>query len=135
MSSEYGTSLALRVLQIEDDFSYERVVRRVLAHAGVDLEIESRTCLQDGIELMREKHFDVVLLDLGLPDSFGIDTVKRMLEEFSDVPMIVVTGSEDEEIAREAVELGIRNYLVKGEATGAEIIAATLEDASQSSPA
>ncbi len=109
------------VLLIEDDRIDQEYFRRVIK--GADrVDVTTAQCLHDGIQLIRESHFDAVLFDLGLPDSYGLDTVKRMTEEFADLPLIVLTGTSNVQIARDASEYGLFDYLVKGQVTAAEII-------------
>lgn len=112
----------IRVLLIEDDAIDREHLRRVL-HASLDVSLQTACCLQDGIQLIRQTPLDVVLFDLGLPDSYGLDTIKRMVEEFPHVPLIVLTGLSDETTAREASSLGICHYLVKGQASASDIVA------------
>ena len=61
---------------------------------------------------------DLVLLDLGLPDSFGIDTVRGMHEAAPDLPIVVLTALSDEEVAIEAVREGAQDYLDKSQLNG-----------------
>ena len=58
--------------------------------------------------------FDVVLLDLGLPDSVGLDTLRRFLSHDNDVPVVVLTGMEAEYLGLEAIRSGAQDYLIKG---------------------
>ncbi len=110
-----------QVLLIEDDLIDQEYFRRIIKRTN-QVEVTIANCLQDGIELLRDQPFDAVLFDLGLPDSFGIDTVKRMTEEFCNLPLIVLTGSVDKQTAEKASEFGIYGYLAKGETTSTEII-------------
>ena len=68
-----------------------------------------------------QRSFDVILLDLNLPDSSGMETCRRMSGAAGQVPIIVLTGAEDEAIAAEAMRLGVQDYLVKGQAYGSVI--------------
>ena len=61
------------------------------------------------------KHFDVILLDLGLPDSQGLDTLRTVRGEHRQVAIVVLTGRDDEELALQALKEGAQDYLVKGE--------------------
>ena len=75
--------------------------------------------LRDGLALIAESEPDVVLLDLSLPDSFGIETVKSVQKLFPLLPVIVLTGSDDDQMAMESIEAGAQDYLVKGTVNGA----------------
>lgn len=70
--------------------------------------------LSSGLRLLEEETFDVVLVDLGLPDSGGIDTLRRLQEKEPRVPVIVLTGLSDEEFALKAISSGAQDYLIKG---------------------
>jgi PAS domain S-box-containing protein len=70
--------------------------------------------LETGLETLRGRTFDLVLLDLGLPDSQGLDTFQRLHEEFPSMPVVVLSGLMDERMALEAVQAGAQDYLVKG---------------------
>jgi PAS domain S-box-containing protein len=71
--------------------------------------------LEEAIKLVAERTFDVVLLDLTLPDSAGLDTCTRMRRAAPHVPIVVLTGVDDETIALEAMRQGVEDYLVKGQ--------------------
>src|SRR5436309_12545860 len=68
--------------------------------------------------LQRGEEFDVLLLDLGLPDSQGLSTFDRVHEQAPKVPIIIFSGATDEELAVEAVSHGAQDYLVKGQIDG-----------------
>lgn len=108
----------LRVLLIEDNLDDVVLVRQALRDAAPnDFEIESTARLEDGLKLLREQRFDIVLLDLTLPDSFGIETYDR-LHSLSDVPVVVLSGNSNDAVALEALERGAQDYLVKGTVSG-----------------
>ncbi|MCW9033214.1 MAG: response regulator [Alphaproteobacteria bacterium] len=65
-------------------------------------------------QLEVRESFDAVLLDLGLPDSQGLDTLSETLKYSEDIPVIVLTGLDDDEVGRQAVSLGADDFLVKG---------------------
>jgi len=70
--------------------------------------------LSEGIALLDEQAFDVVLLDLGLPDSQGIDAVQKVKSRHPAVPVIVFTGVEDEAVAIDMLQMEVQDYLIKG---------------------
>lgn len=92
-------------------------VRRALTFAAQDFSIDIVRCLQDGVEALRTETYDALLLDLTLPDSYGIGTVQRMLEEFDRLPIIVLTGVDDQGLALDSVKLGVQDYLTKDDNT------------------
>jgi two-component system cell cycle response regulator len=83
------------------------------------LVTECRENLQAGIEAIKTNDPDVILLDLSLPDSFGIATVKNVQKRFPSLPIIVLTGSDDDVLALQAIDAGAQDYLVKGEINAA----------------
>lgn len=108
----------IRIVMIEDDSVDEENIRRLLQVADGSYSITARTCLQAGVEVLRADQFDIVLLDLTLPDSYGMDTVKRLVEEFPTTPIIVLSGMDDELLAQQAIEHGVKEYLIKDQASG-----------------
>ena len=77
--------------------------------------------LSDACAALRDGHFDIVLLDLSLPDSQGLDTIAGIANAAPSVPVVVLTGVEDEAVAMEAVSSGSQDYLIKGQVDGATI--------------
>lgn len=69
---------------------------------------------------------DVIMLDVGLPDTQGIDSLKAILEVCADIPVVVLTGLKDPELGREAVRLGAEDYLAKDELTAPGFLSRTL---------
>jgi signal transduction histidine kinase len=106
----------ISVLLIDDDALDRRLVKLALSDTGgqVKFKIEAAEQLAQAGELMAQESFDVVLLDLGLPDSRGIETVKRFRGLNAEVPVVVLTGMEDEESAIAAIKAGADDYVAKG---------------------
>ena len=106
----------LQVLLVEDDDGDATLFRRVAAAAvTVPLQIQRAATLADAISLLQSGRgaADVVLLDLGLPDSQGLTTFIRLRDAVDDVPVVVLTGMQDDEVALAAIEAGAQDYLVK----------------------
>jgi two-component system, cell cycle sensor histidine kinase and response regulator CckA len=115
----------LKVLQIEDNPSDAFLLRELVKHAGqgfVDLEVADR--LSTGLEKLKGGHYDLVLLDLGLPDGQGIETFDRLHAEIPDLAVVILSGLDDEETSIEAVKRGAQDYLVKGEENGRTLLRA-----------
>ncbi len=74
--------------------------------------------LREGLVDLKKEVFDIVLLDLGLPDSTGIDTASTVRREFPRMPVIALTGLIDEEVALKALRMDIQDYLIKGQIAG-----------------
>ncbi len=108
---------ATRVLLVEDSPSDARLIRHGLSHAqGVAFELVVAERLDVALAKLRLERFDVVLLDLGLPDTTGIETFTRVQMEFPQLPIVVMTGADDDADGVEAIRLGVQDYLVKGKA-------------------
>jgi DNA-binding NtrC family response regulator len=107
------------ILLIEDSADDALLIRKSLAGAmKVPYELKHVDGLSRGMECLAGGEIDVVLLDLGLPDGYGISTFSVLHKHSPDVPVIVLTGHDDEELAIEAVQKGAQDYLVKGKVDG-----------------
>ncbi|HVG94469.1 MAG TPA: SpoIIE family protein phosphatase [Planctomycetota bacterium] len=109
-----GVQVALRVLVVEDDPTDERMLVEQLALCRT-LRFEVHACASLAAALAHEMlaTADVVLLDLGLPDSVGLDTCRRFLAAAPAVPVLVLTGMDGESIGVEAVQQGAQDFLPK----------------------
>jgi PAS domain S-box-containing protein len=108
------SSDAVHVLLIEDDPGYSDVIQIMLEKvrdARFDVVLVNR--LSEGLERLRDETINVVLVDLKLPDSQGIDTFDKVYAQAPDVPIIVLTVTDNDELALEAVQKGAQDYLVK----------------------
>ena len=105
---------AVKILAIEDDPGDVELLRRYLQDVP-DLKLEFVDRLSSGLKLISENQIDLVLLDLGLPDSQGLDTVTRFRSQSPDMPVVVLTGLTDEALGIAAVRMGAQDYLVKGQ--------------------
>ena len=105
---------ALRVLLVEDNRGDALLAKIALDEMQrVDADVRHVACLGDAIAALNGEPHDIVLLDLSLPDSHGIETVVRLRAETVDVPVIVLTGHDDEETAMRAMEAGAQDYIEK----------------------
>jgi signal transduction histidine kinase len=115
LSPPGADSKSIRLLLIEDDPVDVRVLReRLLGEIGSHFEIENCDRLDSAFERLRMRRFDVVLLDLSLPDSDGSATIARLHRAVPDVPIIALTGSNNEEVIESAIRQGAEDYLIKG---------------------
>jgi two-component system cell cycle response regulator len=103
---------AKRVLVVEDDDGDAVLVERALARS--EFEPCRAPNRQTALELLATDSCAAVLLDLSLPDSFGLEGVDAVRARFPDLPIVVVTGTADEQLALEALDRGAQDYLVKG---------------------
>ncbi|MDD1774711.1 MAG: response regulator [Methanobacterium sp.] len=106
----------INVLMVEDNPGDARLIIEMLKESDEYLfEVLHVVRLDEGLKYLVTNKFDVILLDLNLPDSKGIDTFNIMSYNAQDVPIIVLSGLENEIFAVSAVGRGAKEYLVKGE--------------------
>lgn len=104
------------ILLIEDNPADARLVEIYLNESTLLIPKISRVAeLKKGLFMLEESDYDVVLLDLTLPDSSGFDTVKTILNEFPSQTVIVMTGLEDDTVAINSVKAGAQDFIVKGQ--------------------
>jgi len=109
------TNNQIKVLLVEDNPGDARLIREMLMEAGASrIELACAGRLDEALSRLGDETFDVILLDLNLPDSHGFDTFLRAYEEAPDVPIIMLTGLDDEALGVKAVHGGAQDYLVKG---------------------
>jgi serine phosphatase RsbU (regulator of sigma subunit) len=106
----------IRVLLVEDDDGDALLVEELLHEAGVGVEVQRARRLAEARTLVRDAA--CVLLDLGLPDSQGLDGLRQLLRQEPDVAVVVLTGLADEYLGEQAVRAGAQDYLVKGDVSG-----------------
>jgi len=108
-----------RILMIEDNFRDVRLIQEMLNEVpSFSFEFKHVERLNKGLECLKNDKFDVLLLDLNLPDSSGIDTFIRAYENAPYVPIVILSGAADEDAAITAVQEGAQDYLMKGEVDG-----------------
>jgi signal transduction histidine kinase len=105
---------ATKVLLIEDNPGDADLVRLRLVEGQSDVKVNCVNRLADGLASLTRDIPSVVLLDLNLPDSHGADTFRRVMEHAPNVPVVVLSGQDDEVLAMKAVHNGVQDYLVKG---------------------
>jgi DNA-binding NtrC family response regulator len=114
------------VLLIEDSPGDADLVRMRLREGNPDLEISCADRLSTGLAALAVKPPAVVLLDLNLPDSHGAQTFRNVRNQAPRVPVVVLSGVDDEELAVQAVHEGVQDYLVKGAFDGKQLTRALL---------
>lgn len=108
----------IKILLIEDNNADIRLIDELLKKAP-DFSYKIKSCirLSDGLDAFKKNGYDIILLDLTLPDSDRISTLEKVLEYTPKIPIIILTGLDDKEIALESLKKGIQDYLVKDELT------------------
>ena len=110
------TSNSFKILLVEDDSGDAYLITNFLRESGfVDLELIHATDLSAAIQYLHTESFHLILLDLSLPDSYGIDTLIILQKQAHDLPIVVLTSNDDEDLALQALRLGAQDYLVKGQ--------------------
>jgi signal transduction histidine kinase/CheY-like chemotaxis protein len=104
----------MRVLVVEDSATDSTIVQRYLERDSGAREIRTATRLSDALTIAQASALDVILLDMSLPDANGVEAVRRMRDAVPHVPIVVLSGTEDELIATRAVQAGAQDYLIKG---------------------
>ena len=123
--AETEQTTPLRVLVIEDNLVDARLIQIMVNDAGGNaFQIERADRLASGLQKLAAEEFAMVLLDLSLPDSHGLGTFERVHKEFPNVPIIVMSGLDDERVAVSAVHEGAQDYLVKGQVSGPLLVRA-----------
>jgi len=109
-------TLKIKVLIIEDEKPYLRLMDAFLAEAsahGRDFEAASAETLAQALELLKKTPFDIILSDLFLPDSAGLETFTAIHGRAPDTPVVLLTGLENDAVAEEAMRRGAQDYLLK----------------------
>lgn len=107
---------ALNILMIEDNAQFAFLTSKYLKISPLfEANVTIQQSLKEGLKFIDENKVDVILLDLHLPDSEGIDTVDSIRNQYPDIPVIVLTSLDDEETASEAIKKGAQEYLIKTE--------------------
>jgi len=102
------------VFLFEDDpMDVDLIKLYLLRQKNILFDVDVAARLSTGIEQLALKRYDIILSDLGLPDSSGLDTFMKVHAALPDIPIIVLTGLDDEEIALRAVNQGAQDYLSK----------------------
>lgn len=104
-----------QILVIEDDPQDIELIRHYLSRTprfSADLKVAQT--ISEGLEQLRENDVDVVLLDLGLPDGRGLKAFREVYAQCRQIPIVILSGLDDEEIALESLQEGAQDYLIKG---------------------
>ncbi len=108
----------IKILLFEDNSADADLVTEYLELSNLSFDIRSVKRLADGLQVLQAQRFDLVLLDLSLPDSSGIATLKTVVAAVRDEVIIVLTGADDEELSLATLQAGAQDYLFKDRLTG-----------------
>lgn len=115
----------INVLHVEDNQGDARLMQEFLHEVeSIDFDISLIGRVDEALRCLESASFDVVLLDLSLPDAQGLDAVRRLCDAVPDSPIVVLTGLDDESLAIRAVQAGAEDYLIKGRLDGSSTVRA-----------
>jgi DNA-binding NarL/FixJ family response regulator len=118
-----GMPKPVRILLIEDNPGDARLLQEYLPR-NLPFELDIMHCdrLARSLAALERSRFDLVLCDLFLPDSMGFQTFLKVQEKARDAPIVVLSGSEDQEQVTKALEQGARDYLSKSNLDGLKLV-------------
>jgi two-component system phosphate regulon sensor histidine kinase PhoR len=118
----------IKILLVDDDADYCRLVKMALlkSRQSVKFTVEMANSLTAGLERLKNESFDLVLLDLGLPDSNGLETFETVHRLYPCIPVVMLTGLEDQQVSIDAIKKGASDYLVKGADSFSDILIRTI---------
>jgi PAS domain S-box-containing protein len=105
----------IKLLIVEDNEADVRLLNAYLNEVAESFKLSSTETVKGAIESLIDVNYDIVLLDLGLPDSSGFETFEKIFKHAENIPIIILTGLNDEELAAKAVSNGAQDYLLKGD--------------------
>ena len=112
----------LKVLQVEDSKEDHLWVTHLLEKAHTEgrlgklsPKVRHATSLAEALEALRKEHFDVIFFDLFLPDAEGLEGLKEIVPKSGDAPVLVLSGTEDDQMAYETIRYGAQDFLPKSE--------------------
>ncbi|MEC4985041.1 MAG: hybrid sensor histidine kinase/response regulator [Oscillatoria sp. PMC 1068.18] len=103
----------VKILLVEDSLAEARLLQEVLKGAQIKFNLVHVKRLQEALVQLQEDYFDVILLDLTLPDSEGLNSLAPLNQQAPSIPIVVLTNTNDDNLALEAVCKGAQDYLVK----------------------
>jgi PAS domain S-box-containing protein len=112
----------VHVLLIEDNAALADMIKEILAGSEQRFAVEAYGTLASGAQRMAKGGADVVILDLALPDSNGLDSVRRLHQTDPDIPIVVLTALENENMALHSLRDGAQDYLIKGQINRMQLI-------------
>ncbi len=116
----------MQILLIEDNPGDVRLIQEMLRDGGLNTstELEQYPRLDQAVSRLQYKNFDLILMDLSLPDHTGADSFETIRSVVPNIPIVILTGTADEDLALRLVHLGAQDYLVKGQVSGRELFRA-----------
>lgn len=108
----------IKLLIIEDNPGDVDLIKEILSDStsdSISFLPNNADTLKSAISILIQEHYDIVLLDLTLPDSSGIETISKIVKNVENIPIIILTGNDNSDLAIKALGMGAQDYLVKGQ--------------------
>ena len=120
----------IRVLHVDDKLRQTRLMKEALTDVQEDFDIVTETTVEAGLKQLRGRQTDIgcVVSDYDMPKRDGLDFLKAVREDSPDLPFILFTGKGSEQIASEAISVGVTDYLQKGGMDAYELLANRIEN-------
>jgi two-component system, cell cycle response regulator len=115
MLENYNEVKPIRVLVIEDNLEYASMLQVLFETKASQFEPIHVNGIEKALRYLRQQRPDVILMDLSLPESSGLDSFLEIYAHASDIPIVVLTNCNDQDLAIKAIRRGAQDYLVKGE--------------------
>ena len=110
-----------QILIIEDNPGDVNLIKEYLKEASIKDEVINASTFFDGMDAIKSNNISIVLLDLSLPDSSGFKTLSNFLDKQPHIPVIVLTGTNNEIVGNQSIKAGAQDYLVKGQFDGKQL--------------
>lgn len=105
----------LNILIVEDNKVSAKILEKMLMSSKYPFIIDKADTFAMAISKLKENNFNLVLLDLNLPDSSGLETIENLNQAFDSIPIIAITGEYAQDLGLDAISVGAQDYLIKGE--------------------
>jgi len=106
---------SLKILLIEDSRSMALLFTEMILSLGKDIKLTHVATCANAITMLGNNKYDIIISDLGLPDSNGLDTIKNILPHSKETALVVLSGNSDEDTCFQAIKCGADDYMIKGE--------------------
>ncbi|MFW9876125.1 MAG: winged helix-turn-helix transcriptional regulator [Candidatus Thorarchaeota archaeon] len=117
----------INILLIEDNSADVRLIKEFLKKASdLNYELDSYSLLSESLNRIKTKSYDIILLDLTLPDSERESTLEKVLNITAAIPIVILTGLDDKDFALESLQKGAQDYLLKNELNETNLVRAIL---------
>lgn len=103
----------ISILYVEDNYGFVKLVKEILSLGNSEFEVENSPDLETAVSLLKDNSFDLILLDLGLPDSQGVETYFEIKKISGDLPIIIFSSSQNRFNIDKLLKNGAEDYIVK----------------------